>query len=235
MSGLKSIRMRVDKGRLRAAFVCVCAVVGAMFVAGCASDRSNPWVSTFTSFVPGTSEKVGKQAAAIPYASVKLSVGRAGGLLILAEQTEQLTFWQSSKRETIVFRNGYLNATRGLASNLLSSRMVSADGAPISPWNNVDNAPVHYRVERSWEDADGKRHAVRARASFVCADKKESVKLPLTTLDLTRCVESLDWDGGKQTRSVVWQDLETHRIWAADAVAWPGGLRVTWKVARPWW
>jgi len=224
-----------SRGRLRAVFLCVSFFLAASLAAGCASGQGSPWVSTFASALPGLGDDVSKQAAAIPYASVDLSVGGQGGLLILAEQTDALTFWQSSSRETIVFRNGYLNSTRGLRANLLASRMTTNTGAAIQPWQSAATTPLTYRVERSWEDAKGRRHAGRANASFVCAETTESVELPLTTLDLERCTESLDWESGRQTRSVVWRHPQTHRIWVSDAVAWPGGPQVSWQVARPWW
>lgn len=223
------------KDRLRAVFLCVGCILAASLVTGCASGQGSPWVSTFASALPGLKHDASKQAEAIPYASVNLSVGGQGGLLILAEQADALTFWQSSSRETIVFRNGYLNSTRGLRANLLASRMTTDAGKAIQPWQSPAVTPVTYRVQRSWEDAKGDRHAGRAEAFFACAQTTEAVELPLTTLDLERCTESLDWESGKKTRSVVWRHPKTHRIWASDAVAWPGGPEVSWQVARPWW
>ena len=232
---MKCTKTYAWKGRLRAVFLCASIVSVAFGVGACAGDRGSPFVSTFASVLPGQSGDVSKQAAAIPYASVDLSVNGAGGLLILAEQSGGLTFWQSGSRETVVFRHGYLNSTRGLQANLLSSRQTDVAGRLIQPWTEAQGDSVRYQVERSWEDSRGRRHAGRAQASFECSAEPESVELPLATFDLTRCVESLQWESGKKTRSVVWRHPDTHRVWAGDAVAWPGGLQVTWQVARPWW
>lgn len=224
------------RDRLRAVFLCVSVVSVVATLSACVGGRESPWVATFASTLPGgvKSQDLSKQAAAIPYASVDLSVGGPGGLLILAEQADGLTFWQSSSRETIVFRGGYLNSTRGLQRNLLSNRLTSG-GEDIQPWGLAADQPVIYRVERSWENTGGQPQAGRAQATFACNDELESVELPLTTLDLSRCTETLEWDSGKTTRSVLWRHPDTNRIWAGDAVAWPGGPQVTWQVARPWW
>ena len=227
------------KGRLRAAFLCLLLLFVSAGTIGCADARRNsPFVSTFATFLPGGGGDVGKQAAAIPYASVDLSIGRAGGLLILAELTDDLTFWQSSTRETIVFRKGYLESTSGLYADLLYSRIGDSSDESLVPWETAPAdgvSALDYRVERGWRDAKGVTHAAAGQASFACAEQPESRDLPLTTIELTRCVETVDWVSGGQTRSVVWRDPATHRIWAGDVAAWPGGLRVTWNVARPWW
>lgn len=227
------------EGRLRAAFLCVAVVLVCLSVAGCAEGRrSSPFVSTFATFLPGGGGDVGKQAAAIPYASVNLSIGRAGGLLILAEKTDDLTFWQSSTRETIVFRDGYLESTQGLNTDLLYSRMGDGQSGPMALWREASagsGQALHYAVQRGWRDAKGNTHAAAGQASFECEAEPEPRELPLTTLDLIRCVESVAWADGAKTRSVVWREPATGRIWAGDVAAWPGGLRVTWDVARPWW
>ncbi|MBS62472.1 MAG: hypothetical protein CMN27_05935 [Salinisphaera sp.] len=237
---MKRLKGLFIEGRLRAAFLCVLVIPGVALLAGCADARrgGSPFVSTFASILPGGGGDVGKQANAIPYASVDLSVDGRGGLLILAETTDELTFWQSSTRETVVLRDGYPESTQGLDKDLLYSRMGSASDPQQAPWETAPadgTTVVAYSVERGWRDSQGREHAAAGQASFTCAAQTEHRELPLTSLDLTRCVETVAWANGAKTRSVVWRRPETHRIWAGDVAAWPGGVRITWNVARPWW
>ncbi|GAB3682725.1 hypothetical protein [Salinisphaera aquimarina] len=224
------------KDRLRAVFLCVLGVcflgVG---LAGCSTNSANPLVSTLSSFLPGRAD-VSDRARDVSYASIDFGIGGRGGLLILSNISQGLTFWQTSRRETVVLRDGYLESSGGLVPELHMTRISGyAAGDKKTPWSGEINAPVHYTVTRSWTNADGETDSGRASADLVCAPGTVEKKLPLTTRALERCVETLSWERGKQTASVLWRDPENHRVWAAEVVAWPGSPLYEWRVARPWW
>lgn len=225
-----------EKNRLRAVFLCLVGL-SISLIAGCGGVANTPVVSTFAAFFPGD-EDVSKQAAEISYASIKLRVAGSGGLLVLSEKSGGVTFWQSSGSQTIVLKNGYLDATRGLPSDLEMTR-VSAQSSPAtrsaSPWMANTKIPLTYTVTRSWSTSDGRTRSDRATARLECRDQPERVELPLVTLPLQRCEETLRWDGGGSTVSTIWRNPDDNRIWAVDTVPWPGAQEIAWSVARPWW
>lgn len=219
-------------GRFRAAYFFGLAVCGCAVLLGGCSFTSSPFWSTLGSFVPGQHGDVAGQASKIPYASIDLSLGRRGGLLVLAEQKDGLTFWQTGRDEIIILDHGYLQSTVGLTPRLEMSRRLDERGQPVAMSSLGSNA--RFVVERSWLDKKGRRHAGRAQADWSCASRTRSVALPLTTRDLHKCVETLDWTNNGDTQSVYWRDDGGH-VWKADVDAWPGAPGTSWEVARPWW
>ncbi|WP_423824149.1 YjbF family lipoprotein [Salinisphaera sp. SPP-AMP-43] len=218
-------------GRFRAAhFFGLAVCIGVVLLSGCSLSRSPLW-ATLGSFVP-IHKDVSDDAKKISYASIDLSLGRRGGLLILAEQKDGLTFWQTGRDEVVVLNHGYLQATSGLTPRLEMSQAFDAQGRPVSMKSVAGQA--EFVVRRSWVDDKGVRRAGQAQARWSCQSQTQSVKLPLTTRDLYKCVETLDWEHKGDTRSVYWRDTDGH-VWKADVAAWPGGPEVRWQVARPWW
>jgi hypothetical protein len=230
-------RDSVKKDRRSAVFLCVGALVLAGGLAGCVDSQNHPLLATLGAFVPGSGSDVSKVAAKVSYASIKFSAGHRSGLLILAEQSSGLTFWQSSQAETVVLRQGYLQSTSGLDSNLEMTQITGlADNAgQASPFAQDLASPVEYKVLRSWRGRDDRLHSGAAEATLSCAGRTRPVKLPLATLPLKKCVQSMSWNSGKHTKSIYWIDPKDNRIWAGDVVAWPGGPEYAWQVARPWW
>jgi hypothetical protein len=219
-------------GRFQAAhffgwFVLLCS----FGLTGCSSTGS-PLGSTVRAFMPGGHGDVTEQARHIPYASIDFSMGRRGGLLVLAEEKKGLTFWQTGRDEVIVLGHGDLQAMAGLLPRLEMNELSTADGHPIELAELGRKA--HFEVLRAWRDGDNVRHSAAAQAHWSCAVAPAEVKLPLTTRRLHKCVASLEWAGGKQTRSIYWRDAGGH-IWKADVAAWPGAPGISWRVARPWW
>lgn len=219
-------------GRSRAAhFFVLFAVFSVLALGGCSLSSSPLW-STLGSFVPGQRGDIGSEAKKIPYASIDLSLGRRGGLLVLAEKQGSLTFWQTGRDEVVVLDSGYLQSTAGLEPRLEMTRITDHGGAPVS-MTSVGNS-AKWVVERSWVGDKGNRHTGRATADWSCSSATSSVDLPLTTRDLYKCTETLDWATRGKTRSVYWRD-DSRRVWKADVVAWPGAPEISWQVARPWW
>ncbi len=220
-------------GRLRAVFLCAAGLfVGTSGLVGCSS--TNPAIATLSAFLPGRVD-VSDRASELSYASIDFVVGGRGGLLVLAESSQELTFWQSSRRETIVLRGGYLESTSGLTPELQLTQIRAGAVNNAMPWRLALEEPAHYTLTRTWTRADESVDTARADATLSCAPGTVEKKLPLTTLELQRCVEKLVWERGATTTSVFWRDPGNHRIWAADVVAWPGSPLYEWRVARPWW
>ena len=220
-----------SKGRLRAAFLCGWFFWVGMALSACAGGNGGPFSSTVATFIPGEGD-YSRQAESIPYASIALSVAGHGGLLVLAEKSDRVTFWQTSTGETVVLANEYLEATRGLSRDLLSARVV---GESSPPWHGAVGDPVSYKVERSWRDSEGREKAGQGNATLTCGPEREKLDLPLAAIRLERCREVVSWSNGKQTASVIWRSPGDRHIWAAEVVPWPGGPVIAWRVARPWW
>jgi len=182
--------------------------------------------------IPFQHGNLASRARKIPYASINLSFGRGGGLLILTKQKHGLTFWQTKRNETVVLQHGLLQSTAGTKPRLEMTQALNAKGKPMTMASL--NGDEHFIVERSWVDNKGDRYAGRAQAHWQCSSTTRKIKLPLVTRQLHKCTETLNWANHGTTRSVYWRDAGGH-IWKAEVTAWPGAPGISWQVARPWW
>src|SRR5699024_5161940 len=146
---------------------------------GCGS-ASGVLRSTLHTLVPW-SHNVSKRAASLPYASIDLTVGGKGGLVVLAELSEGNAYFQSASRGTIDIRHGYLAQSAGLPENLLMTRVYATGEAQMAmPWRTARaGEPFNYIVQRMWRTADGMLHTGRANATLVCKASTKQVELPL--------------------------------------------------------
>lgn len=230
---------RFQEGRRTAAFFSYgAAFFMVLLVAGCGTG-SNVVRTTFGDLFSDIGSDVSEYAGSIPYASLDVSVNGRGGLIVLAEVSGSQTYFQSAAHEAVVLRHGYLVQTAGLDANLQMTRLRS-DAARVDkqviPWQQAQaGEPITYIVQREWRDAEGVPHAGVATATLKCRRQAVPVELPLATLPLQRCDETLVWASGEKTRSVLWRDPEERMLWQVHTVPWPGGPEVAWRVARPWW
>ncbi|WP_416137227.1 hypothetical protein ACM26W_12005 [Halomonas sp. HK25] len=170
------------------------------------------------------------------------------GMLVLFEEGLQATAGLPvdllQSRYLPLAAAGQSTASQSTASQSTASHDARADDAPADdeqadnewtgfvPWRQAE--PADYRVERRWQPRDGLPRQLAARGSLRC-DAAQPVELPLGTRALERCEERLEWDDGSRTRSTLWRDAETRRLWAVQTRPWPGGPRIEWQVARAWW
>lgn len=234
--------VRDKKGRRKAAFLCVGALSLVAALSGCAHFDANdhPLLSTVAAFSPfGGGADVSAQAKKIEFATIDVSLDGRGGLLVLARQQPGVTYFQSSQAEIVVLSRGYLSSTAGLQNNLEMTRLDgldSAAGSTATPFAGDLSTVRRYTVTRRWTASDDKRSTTRtADAVLRCDTDTQSIKLPLATLPLVACKETLDWAGGGQTHSTYWIDPHDNRIWKARTEPWPGAPTFAWEVARPWW
>ncbi|MBB3188809.1 YjbF family lipoprotein [Halomonas cerina] len=174
----------------------------------------------------GSLEVHREQARKLPYASLLVNAYGNRSLLVLAYQAgepgDATTLWQARDQGTLTLTDGRLFSTAGFGRDLLSlSRTAPAAGG-------------RYRVSSHWQEADGADHRAQGLATWQC-HTPESVSLPLTTLALERCEETVDWQGAGTSHNILWRDPETQRLWAGTETPWPGAAPVEWQVARPWW
>lgn len=220
------------EGRLRAVFFRLPAYGMAMLMAGCALDK----VPSVEGLLNGAGdEDIREQAEATQYASLDLKVDGNGGLIILAEQSGHMTYWQFADSSTIALQDGYLKSTAGLETDLIDTRIsdMSEDTSQGFPWR-TPSGRASYRISREWKTADGYVHRGQAKASLVCEPGTSDVALPLTTLALQTCHETLDWDSGAVTTSTLWRTPGDGRLWAAKVQPWPDAPTFAWQIARPW-
>lgn len=227
---------RVPEGRHRAAFFVSVAIFFALFfLAGC-GGHARALRATMQGLVPWH-QNVSQRAAELPYASIDLLVNGHGGLLVLAELSQGNAYFQSANRNTIVMHNGYLDQATGAKTELLMTRLHRANGRlDRPPWRSAEGGvPFEYLVQRLWRTFDGTLHAGQAQATLVCETVATERKLPLASLSLQRCRESLLWSNGATTQSTLWRDPVDQRLWAVQTVPWPDAPEFQWQVARPWW
>lgn len=202
-----------------------------LLISGCSSIADSPVGSTVLAFIPGHGD-VSEQAKKVPYASLDFSMGMQGGLLVMAEQKDGLTFWQTSQAEVIGLDHGYLQASWRTKPRLDMTQRLDHQGKPVDMTTIGDDA--RYTLLASWTDKEGQRHSGRASVTWHCQAQTHKVKLPLTQRKLHQCEEKLNWDDRGSTQSVYWRDNDKH-VWKADVTAWPGAPGIGWQVARPWW
>ena len=183
-------------------------------------------------FVPNARPDVSEDsadAADIPYASIDIRVAGTGGLLLLTESSGAASYWRSGQGQVVVMINGDLAQTVGLSPDLLSRVSERPQGVV-----SLD-AAVHYPIHVSYESRSGEPRALAGTATLDCSAAAAERELPLATLALRECRETVIWGSGAQTVSTYWLRPETGRIWKARVVAWPSAPVVEWEVARPWW
>lgn len=243
--GALSLHSLLEGRRLAAFFLYAVTLLMVLLTAGCGTG-TGVVLDTFGDILPGGSsqsdEAVSKYASQLPYASLDFEINGHGGLVVMAKHAGAQTYFQSSIRNVIGLRHGYLAETAGFKRNLLMTRLQYADGssapsaAQFPPWQRAESGnPVQYTLERQWRGADDVLHTATARATLECDKKAGAVKLPLATVALQRCDETAVWASGDETHSLLWRDPEERMLWRVQTVPWPDGPEITWRVARPWW
>jgi hypothetical protein len=206
------------------------ALVGGI-TGGCATGSAvNPVAETMASLLGSTPDFSGR-AADLPYASMELTAGHSSALVVLAYiqgDDPEYTYWQSSNRVTFQFRDGRPFATAGLEGRLLSLERL--ENGPPTPQSDADT----YRVRAHWVDPQDQEHVAVGEAHWACA-APASVELPLRTLELRRCEETIRWEGFGRQVNVFHLSPDSQRVWAGETRQWPGGPALNWQVARPWW
>lgn len=224
-----------EEGRLRAAFFSCATLVLLLVLSGCAHEIKL-MRDTLQAVTPWHQD-VSEHAAELPYASIDITVEGNGGLVVMAERSSDHAYFQSGNRDIFVLHNGYLDQTAGLMSNLMMTRIHQVDGILAGmPWHMADTGEAfEYLVQRIWRSKDGVLHADQAHARLVCHEHSAKKTLPLGSLVLQRCLETLTWSDGTSTQSILWRHPDSHQLWAVHTVPWPGAPEIHWEVARPWW
>lgn len=183
----------------------------------------------------GSLEVHREQARKLPYASLLVNAYGNQSLLVLAYQAgepdDATTLWQARDQGTLTLTGGRLFSTAGFGQDLLS---LTRDRIDSTGETSAATAGGRYRVISHWQEADGADHRAQGLASWQC-HTPESVSLPLTTLVLERCEETVDWQRAGVSHNTLWRDPETQRPWAGTETPWPGADPIAWQVARPWW
>lgn len=213
------------QGRRKAALVCHCLPLAlGLGLTGCVQGGGlTPMGESLVA--PWRTGDAAERAEALPYASLVVTSEGNDALMVMAHRSGDNgrdTYWQAGDRATLHLRDGLPMTSAGF------------DAALLGQWRDATGDAGRYRLHAHWRDGDGTEHLATANASLEC-DSPRSLALPLTTLDLERCTERLSWQGGGRTVNRLWRDPVSRRIWAGDVTAWPGGQRLRWQVARPWW
>lgn len=207
----------------------------AWLLAGCASGGTSPLGEAISQLVDDGTQ-AGERAAGIRYASLALDSDTRRGLVVLGTAAGETTYWPTGNEGVLVLYRDGLQATSGFSGDLLATRYLplaeGVEGDAYVPWQEA--LPGAFRVERHWLEADGTPRQLGARGELHCSGH-ETLTLPLGTRRLQRCDMTLAWESGETTRSTLWREPESFRLWAAEERPWPGGPWIEWQVARAWW
>ncbi|MBB3331012.1 hypothetical protein BDK63_001891 [Halomonas campaniensis] len=232
LTAVRKSRPRAALSRLRRA---ASLVALPLLLAGCASGGPSLLGDALQGLLPGD-DPAAERAAAIPFASLALDAGDRRGLVVMGAQAGDTTLWPTGSGGLITLHREGLQATAGLPRDLLDTRYRPLEGdAPAAghvPWHEA--TPGEFRLERNWQEADGTVVRLSARGRLACR-APEPRELPLASLALQRCEQRLTWDDGRVTTGTLWREAESRRLWAVAETPWPGGPRIEWEVARPWW
>ncbi|WP_404297282.1 hypothetical protein [Halomonas sp.] len=183
-----------------------------------------------------SSDAIAARAESISFASLQLDAGDRRGLVVMGAQAGDTTLWPTGNQGLVALYRDGLQATAGLAQDLLDTGYHPATGDPAPagyvPWQEAE--PGAFQVSRSWQTPNGGVARQRARGQLSCG-VPELREMPLTRLALQRCEQQLTWEDGRVTSATLWRDAETLRLWAVAETPWPDGPRIEWEVARPWW
>ncbi|WP_110599500.1 YjbF family lipoprotein [Salinicola lusitanus] len=216
--------------RPRAVFFCL--AMASLLLSGCSLGSGR----ALDGLVPGSaSGDVSDQAAATSYASLDFHVEGHGGLVILASQVRDMTYWQFRDSATVALKDGYLHSSAGLEQNLIDTSITGEEGEIVdeSPWRGSSSS-IAYRLTREWQTADGDLHHGQATALLDCDAAPSQVELPLMSRALQVCHETVNWEDGNVTHGTLWRAPEDGRLWAVETQPWPGAPIFDWQVARPW-
>ncbi len=215
------------QGRRKAALLRRLLLAAGMTTAltACAQGgRLTPLGATLLGGGPGVD--FAQQAEALPYASLVVESEGNQALMIMAHRTGERgrdTYWQAGDYTTLHLRDGLPASTAGFEEVLLGR------------WTRRHERESRYRVHAHWRDADGQERQDIATATLSCEEARP-VALPLIERTLQRCIERLDWqESDTHSRGTFWREPGNWRIWGGDMALWPGGHRLRWQVARPWW
>jgi hypothetical protein len=207
----------------------------APLLAGCASGGASPLGEALQGLLPGD-DPAAERATALPYASLVLDTGDRRGLVVMGAQAGDTSLWPTGNRGLITLHQEGLQATAGLPRDLLDTRYWPTGGdastSSYVPWR--ETAPETFRMERSWQETGGAVARLSAEGRLECL-ALEPRELTLASLGLERCEQHLTWDDGRVTTATLWREPVSRRLWAVAETAWPGGPRIAWEVARPWW
>lgn len=214
---------------LRAAFFAGSALLP-VALTGCASGGASPLVTIFSDAL-SQEEGLADRAAEISFASLRLDTGDRRGLVVLAAQANDETYWPTGNQGLITLRHEGLHTTTGLERNLLDTAFPSLPPGE-APWRQA--SPATFRMTRTWQDPDGLPRHMAAAGRLACGEP-EAYALPLATLTLEPCEMTLQWANGESTTGKLWREPQSLRLWAGEEQAWPDGPTLQWEVARQWW
>jgi len=230
-SAVMQSRPRAALSRLCPSPLALGVLLAPWLLAGCASGGATPMGDMFRD-AWGSDSDLSARAAEIPFASLVLEADDRRGLVVLGALAEPESYWPTGNRGLVTLRHEGLHATAGLGADLLDTRFTLPEGGTEAPWRL--QAPVAFGLTRNWQREDGLTEQMSAEGTLACSAPAPRA-LPLATLTLEACKMTLRWENGRTTRGELWRDPQTRRVWAANEQAWPGGPRLQWEVARPWW
>lgn len=162
------------------------------------------------------------QAAAIPYASMGVSLGNGDqGLLVLGAASPTLSEWYAGEEVMIGTRGGRVVKTIGLPSNLGEMRLDTAPNGSDGHFTMIIDLP-----DRGVFGAVGNCSIVNMG--------QESITILGTAIDTRRMAEhcdvpALNWEFDSE----FWKDLATDFIWRSRQNIHPDLPALTLEVFRP--
>ena len=217
---------------MRRAVRATIAVGLAAFGLGCSSNSDQfRYLGLVRRLVLGETVEVSRdQAAAIPFASIGISIGSADeGIMVLGVAENDRQEWYA-RTQMLAMNNGRIVQSEGFPYNLSRLEVRARDGNPVSA-SGAPPVGIDYSLVIDYQDL----RLIGAGADCRSTDAgEESIQILGTSLTTRHVVESceiavIDWSFENE----FWVDPDTGFVWQSSQYVHPKLSPFTFRVLRP--
>jgi len=208
------------------------AVGLATLVLGCGtnSDQARYATLVWRLVSGGRGEVAREQAAAVPFASIGVAIGRSDeGLMVLGLAEGERQEWYA-RTQMLAMNNGRIVQSQGLPYNLTRLEVRRPDGSTVA----AGGAPplgMDYSLVIDFQDLSLTGASALCRSSDTGQESIEILGTALTTRHVVEdCkIAVIDWSFENQ----FWVDPDTGFVWQSRQYVHPKLSPVTFRVLRP--
>jgi hypothetical protein len=177
----------------------------------CSSDQNSQWGTVYTmfsqSFGLGASGVTREQAAAIPFATLGVSVDNGPeGILVLGTSASGTQLWTAASHIVLLMQNGRILRTAGLGHDRTDMRLIKGDNGP---------PPLQGSSETVWSEDFGDLHLFS-----VTVDCRTTARGPETIVVLGSHIATIRVDEDCRSEQLDWSFTNTYWIAPQTGLVW---------------